>query len=112
MDKVTIAKKLEACCLTATVTVIEGCDCPDNKPWYNCACRDVQTTDYSCICHNFEDVLSEDALASTTPTVEAVAHLINKHPKAKFAYIGCKHFWHPEYGYGDHFALAKKAAKR
>jgi hypothetical protein len=112
MNTATIKKTLEERCLTALVTVIEGCACPDDKPWYYCTCRDTKTFEYDCLCHNFVDVLNENAAPSDTPTIEAVAHLINKHSKARFVYMDCSHFWDPKYGYGDHFAMAKKAAER
>jgi hypothetical protein len=70
---------------TAPVTVVEGCVCSDDKPWYPC--------------HNFEDVLDGSNLVpSTTPTVDAVAYLITKHPKARFIYTGCKNYWDAKYG--------------
>ena len=99
-------------CFTAPVTVVEGCVCPNDKPWYYCTCPDARTFKYDCMCHNVEDVLDgSNPVPSDTPTVEAVAYLINRHPKASFIYMGCKNFWSPKYGHGNHFALAQKAAK-
>jgi hypothetical protein len=96
---------------TAPVTVVEGCVCSDDKPWYYCTCPDARTFKYDCLCHNFEDVLDGSNLVpSTTPTVDAVAYLITKHPKARFIYTGCKNYWDSKYGQGDHFKLAQKAA--
>lgn len=97
--------------LTASVTVIEGCTCPDSKPWYDCMCPEAQTLKYDCLCHNLEDVLDGSNTPSDTPTIEAVASLIKAHPKARFVYMGCKTFWDPKWGSGNHFSLAQKAAK-
>jgi hypothetical protein len=104
-----VEEKLDNC-IVAPIIVVEGCVCPDDKPWYYCTC-DAQTFEYDCLCHNFEDVLDGSSpVPSATPTVDAVAYLINKHPKAHFIYEGCKNYWSPKYGRGDHFKLAQKAA--
>jgi hypothetical protein len=107
--RMNVEEKLDRC-IVAPVAVIEGCVCSGDKPWYYCTC-DTRTFEYNCLCHNFEDVIDgSNTVPSDIPTVDAVAYLITKHPTARFIYTGCKNYWSPKYGQGDHFKLAQKAA--
>ena len=104
-------KKIDRC-LTAPVTVVEGCVCSDDTPWHYCACPNVMTYEYLCLCHNYADVLDgSNSVPSDTPAVKAVAQLIKKHPVGRFLYQHSNSHWDPKYGHGDHFALAQKASK-
>lgn len=70
--------------LTATVKVIEGCECPATVRWFNCYCPNAEAWDYKVLPLNDEDCLDY-------PSPEALADLMTKHGlEASYVYMDTK----------------------